>query len=56
MEPKKRIRPTIMLIVLVLAGLGGYALSLGVIEVSTAAVVGIIALGPKIVESESDGS
>ena len=53
MEPIKRIRPTIMLIVIGLVGITIYALMQGALEAATGCIVGLVALGPKIVESET---
>lgn len=48
----RRIRPTILLAVLMIGSTGLYALTLGNTEIPAAAITGIVGLASKIMDSE----
>lgn len=47
-----KIRPQILAAIVLLASLGGFGIFLGMNEVATATIIGIVALGNKILENE----
>jgi len=47
-----KIRPQILMSILLLCAVGGYALTLDYVEVATACIGGVIALSMKLLENE----